>query len=130
MNGYSFEKHSDDRGDLISWENNKNIPFEIKRVYCIYGNTDKSRGFHAHRNEESILVCLKGSLTVVVNDGKKEIAHHLSNPCKGLYIGKLTWIQMQDFAEETILLVLSDSLYNENDYIRDYDEFIERVQDV
>ena len=130
MDDYSFEKHSDDRGDLIAWENNKNIPFEIKRVYCIYGNTGKNRGFHGHKTEEKVMVCLKGSCTVVVDDGKKEIKRCLDDPSKGLYIRKQTWVEMQDFEKGTILLVLSDSLYDEDDYIREYNDFIGGLQEL
>lgn len=126
----NFKEHSDNRGRLIAWENYKNIPFEIKRVYCIYGIKGKDRGYHAHKEGKSVLVCLNGSCNIVLDDGKKETIFRLDDPCEGLFIGNQTWIQMRDFADGTVLLALADNFYDEDNYIEDYNDFIEGLKNI
>lgn len=115
----------DSRGSLVSLEGNKNIPFEIKRVYYIYdAKTDMERGKHAHRELEQLIVCLNGSCVFVLDDGKVRESVELDSPNLGLYIGKNTWREIRDFSKDCILMVLANKYYDENEYIRDYNEFL------
>lgn len=121
---YAFQQHGDDRGMLIALEGMKDIPFEIKRVYYMYDTKkDVHRGFHAHKNLEQILVCVAGSCKVRLDNGKESKVVSLETPYEGLYIAKSMWREMYDFSEDAVLLVLASDYYNEDDYIRDYDEF-------
>lgn len=112
-------------GYLTSLEGNKNIPFNINRVYYIYDvPRDIKRGFHAHKNLEQVLICVSGSVKVKCFDGKEEKIYSLNKPNEGLYIGPMVWREIYDYSENTVLMVLASELYNEDDYIRDYDEFV------
>ncbi|SDJ84644.1 sugar 3,4-ketoisomerase [Natronincola ferrireducens] len=117
---------STDVGYLTPLEGNKNIPFDIKRVYYIYDvPTEIPRGFHAHRKLEQVLFCLQGSVRVKVEDGEKTDVIPLDAPHKGLYVGPMVWHEMFDFEENTVMMVLASDYYEEKDYIRDYEEFNE-----
>jgi len=111
-------------GFLTSLEGNKEIPFNIKRIYYIH-NVPKEikRGFHAHKKLEQILICVNGNVKIKVDDGNEKNIFKLSNPSKGLYIGSDIWREMYDFSQNSVLLVLASEYYNESDYIRDYEEF-------
>lgn len=125
----SFSIHGDGRGSLIAVENNKEIPFEIKRVYYIYGTNDGvTRGLHAHKKLKQVAICVSGSCTITLFDGfdKKQI--FLDKPSEGLIIKEMIWREMHDFSEDCVLLVLASELYDEADYIRDYNEFMEAVK--
>ncbi|WP_337073854.1 FdtA/QdtA family cupin domain-containing protein [Aeromonas veronii] len=114
----------DERGSLVALEANRQIPFDIKRVYYIYG-TEKgaARGFHAHKALKQIAICLKGSCRFVLDDGNAREDVLLDNPAQGILIQSFIWREMYDFSEDCVLLVLADQLYDESDYIRDYREF-------
>jgi dTDP-4-dehydrorhamnose 3,5-epimerase-like enzyme len=119
-----FQSHGDERGSLVSLEDHKNIPFTIKRVYYIFNTQDQvRRGFHAHKQLKQLAIVLKGSCRFLLDDGKEKIDLLLDNPEQGLYIESLLWREMYDFSEDCVLLVLTDSFYDEKDYIRDYQEF-------
>lgn len=120
-----FDSLSDERGGLVSIEQNRNIPFEIKRVYYIF-NTDPniSRGFHAHKNLQQVAICLKGSCRFVIDDGHSREELILDSPTIGLYIGNNKWREMHDFSEDCVLVVFASEFYDEADYIRDYEEFV------
>lgn len=118
-----FQDISDDRGSLVAIENNRNIPFEIKRTYYIYNTKNLARGFHAHKKLQQILICLNGSCKVNLDDGKRIQVVELNTPTLGLYITGLVWREMYDFSKDCILLVLANQYYDEDDYIRDYDIF-------
>lgn len=121
----SFQEITDGRGGLISLEQNRNIPFEIKRVYYIYGTPeDVRRGFHAHKALEQVAVCVKGSCTFLLDNGRERVECKLDTPSKGLYIGNMIWREMYDFSEDCVLIVLASELYDEADYIREYDNFL------
>lgn len=109
----------DKEGYLIPIENNKNIPFAIKRVYYIW-NVPKGeeRGFHSHKKLEQLLICIHGSVKVKVVTFSEEEEYLLDSPDKGLYIGPMVWREMMDFSEESVLLVMASELYTEEDYIR------------
>ena len=121
----SFPPLGDDRGSLVALEALKTVPFEIKRVYYIFGTKDKvSRGFHAHRNIKQVVVCVTGSCRFVIDDGVSREEVLLNSPTKGLFIENFIWREMHDFSPDCVLLVLASEYYKENDYIRDYQEFL------
>ncbi|MEQ5186285.1 FdtA/QdtA family cupin domain-containing protein [Providencia alcalifaciens] len=120
-----FNVLGDERGSLVSLEQSKNIPFEVKRVYYIFGTKEGvSRGFHAHKNLEQVAICVKGSCRFLLDDGKNKEELVLNDPSIGLYISNVTWREMHDFSEDCVLVVLASELYDESDYIRDYNEFL------
>ncbi|HAS8418736.1 TPA: WxcM-like domain-containing protein [Vibrio vulnificus] len=121
----SFKKMGDERGSLISLEQNRNIPFDIKRIYYIFDTQNGlSRGFHAHYDLEQVVICMKGSVTFLIDDGviKEEVT--LSSPDVGLHIKGLKWREMHNFSEDCILMIVASELYDEDDYIRDYKDFL------
>lgn len=126
-----FKTLGDDRGSLIAIEEGYNAPFDIKRVYYIF-DTKKGveRGFHAHKNLKQIAITVKGSCTFVLDNGSKREEIRLDNPNKGLFIEGLIWREMKDFSPDCVLVVLASEHYNENDYIRNYNDFIKKVEDV
>ena len=125
---YMFQPHGDDRGMLIAFEENKDIPFEIKRVYFMYDTKEGvRRGYHAHKNLKQILVCVHGSCKVLLDNGAEKKIVHLEKPYEGLYIENNIWREMYDFSEDAVLMVFASDFYKEEDYIRDYDEFLELV---
>lgn len=126
----NFEKIGNkNRGFLTALEQNKNIPFNIKRIYYNYFTpVDISRGFHAHKELEQVLICLAGSIKIKVDDGKNKNIYNLDDPSKGLYIGPMIWREMFDYSNNAVLLVLASEFYTEKDYLRDYEEFIEFVK--
>lgn len=119
-----FQVHGDDRGSLIALENGHNLPFDVKRVYYIFGTkAGVPRGFHAHQKLKQVLVAMSGSVTVKTEHGGKAETHLLNRPDEGLLIEGLVWREMHDFSSDCVLTVLADDYYNENDYIRDYNDF-------
>jgi len=122
----NFKTLGDDRGSLIAIEEGYNAPFDIKRVYYIFDTQEGvERGFHAHRNLEQLCVVVKGNCTFVLDDGKKREEINLDNPNQGLYIKNLIWREMKNFSPDCVLVVLASEHYDESDYVRDYDKFLE-----
>lgn len=120
-----FNSHGDERGSLIAIEEGLDIPFSIKRVYYVFDTLKNvHRGFHSHKKLEQILICVSGSCKILLDDGKEKSIVNLDKNDEGLYIGPDMWREMFEFSENAILLVLASEVYEENDYIRDYDEFI------
>jgi dTDP-4-dehydrorhamnose 3,5-epimerase-like enzyme len=120
----SFPPLGDDRGSLVALETHKTVPFDVKRVYYIFGTkSGVSRGFHAHRALQQVAVCVTGKCRMVLDDGHQREEVWLDSPTKGLLIGDLVWREMHDFSPDCVLLVLASEFYNESDYIRSYDEF-------
>lgn len=127
---YAFQQHGDERGMLVALEEHNDIPFEIKRVYYMYDTKPGvRRGFHAHKKLEQILICIHGSCKILMDNGKEKKVVSLEKPYEGLYISNDIWREMYDFSEDAVLMVLASEVYNEDDYIRDYDEFLKFVQD-
>lgn len=123
-----FKILGDKRGSLISLEQNINIPFDIKRVYYVFGTKNKvRRGFHAHKRLNQLAVCVSGSCKFLLDNGKEKKNISLDKPNKGLIIEDMIWHEMYDFSEDCVLIILADDLYNENDYIRNYDKFLELI---
>ena len=126
---YVFQQHGDERGRLVALEEFKDIPFEIKRVYYMYDTADGiTRGFHAHKKLQQILVCIHGSVDITLDNGKERKIVSLEKPYEGLYVSNSMWREMANFSSGAVLLVLASELYDENDYIRNYDEFLDYVK--
>lgn len=120
-----FEIMGDERGSLIALEEHHNTPFDIKRVYYIFGTkTDVRRGFHAHRDLKQIAICVSGSCKFLLDDGKNKRNVLLDSPDQGLLIEGLIWREMYDFSSDCVLMVVANQYYDENDYIKDYDTFL------
>lgn len=129
VNKYVFQSHGDERGQLIALEEFRDIPFRIKRVYYMYDTAPGVvRGRHAHKSLEQILVCIHGSCKITMDNGREKKIVPLERPYEGLYVGPHMWHEMSEFSEGAVLLVLASELYDESDYIRDYDEFLKMVE--
>ncbi|WP_394671403.1 WxcM-like domain-containing protein [uncultured Acinetobacter sp.] len=119
--------YDDERGGLVAIESNQSIPFDVQRLYYIFNTSQKPRGFHAHIDLKQVAICLKGSCKFILDNGsiKEEVV--LDNPTQGLVIEGLIWREMHDFSEDCVLLVLASEHFTEQDYIRNYDEFLKEV---
>ena len=114
----------DRRGNLSFLEGNKHIPFEVKRVFWIYDVPGgEIRGSHSYKQNEEFIVSLSGSFDVILDDGNEEKRFHLNRSYYGLYVPKMLWRTMDNFSTNSMSLVLSSTLYDENDYILDYELF-------
>lgn len=124
-----FPQFGDERGHLVVVEGLKDIPFEIRRIFYIYGSqSDVVRGEHANRRSEFVLINVAGSSKVRAKDGKgNELIFSLNRPHTGIYLPRMIWKEMYDFSEDSILLVLSSEVYDSQEYIRNYDEFLQVV---
>ncbi len=119
-----FISRGDNRGSLVSIEGNKNIPFDIKRVYYIYDTLPGvQRGFHAHHNLKQVVLCLSGQCTFVLDDGNTREEVVLNSKTKALFIEDFIWREMKDFSKDAVLVVLASDYYDESDYIRNYEDF-------
>lgn len=128
VNLLEFQIMGDQRGALVSIEENQNIPFEIKRVYYIFGTKNNVvRGQHAHKELRQVLVCLNGSCKILVDNGSQKQLFTMYKPNQGLYIGKNVWREMYDFSKDSVLMVLASEYYDENEYIRNYSEFLKQI---
>jgi dTDP-4-dehydrorhamnose 3,5-epimerase-like enzyme len=124
-----FPPLGDDRGSLVALEAHKTVPFDVKRVYYIFGTqAGVSRGFHAHRMLQQVAVCVTGKCRMVLDDGQHREEVWLDSPTKGLLIGDFVWREMHDFSLDCVLLVLASEHYNETDYIRSYDDFMQALK--
>ena len=121
----SFKENGDDRGKLVVVEGLKDVPFDIKRIFYIYGSDrDVIRGCHANRRTEFVLINVCGSSKVKVRYGRVEEIFVLDKPHTGIYLPKMTWKEMYDFSSDSILLVLASEPYEPKEYIRDYEEYL------
>ena len=120
----NFGDLGDERGKLVVVEGNKDIPFEIKRVFYIYGSDNEVvRGQHANRESEFVLINVGGTSKVRIDNGHSEAVIELNKPMMGLYIPTMVWKDMYDFSEDSILLVLASTHYDGNEYIRNYEDY-------
>ena len=121
-----FPQKCDERGHLVIVEGNQDIPFDIKRVFYIYGSDkDVVRGKHANYDTEFVLINVAGTSKVRVTDVEHEKVFNLDRPHIGIYLPKLVWKDMYDFSEDSVLLCLASEHYNSEEYIRDYDEYLQ-----
>lgn len=114
----------DKRGNLSFFEGESQIPFEIKRTYWIYDVPGgEERGSHSFKEQQEFIIALSGSFDVVLNDGIKEEKISLNRSYYGLYIPKMYWRRLENFSTNSLALIVSDKLFDANDYIRDFDQF-------
>lgn len=126
-----FPHRGDNRGQLVIVEGMKDIPFDIKRIFYIYGSdAEVVRGQHANRLSEFVLINVAGKSKVRVTDGKgNESVYCLDSPDTGIYLPTMVWKDMYEFSSDSVLLVLASTNYDANEYIKDYDEFVREVQE-
>lgn len=119
---------NDPRGDLTFIEGRTHVPFDIARVYYVYNApVDAERGGHAHWNLQQVVFALSGSFRMTVDDGRQREQYLLRDPRQGLLIERLIWREMDQFSQGAVCMVLASHRYDEADYIRDYDAFLEAV---
>lgn len=118
--------HSDRKGNLTVVENGKTLPFDVKRVYYLYDVPGgENRGAHAHKDLSQLIIAASGSFKVTLDDGKCKRSFFLNRPYQGLYVKPGMWRDLEDFSSGAVCMVLASDVYQPEDYIRDYDEFIE-----
>lgn len=123
-----FDIKGDERGSLIAIEGNYDIPFEIKRIYYVFGsNRHVVRGKHAHKRLEQVIICIAGSFDFIVDDGENRELIHLNKPNIGLYTPINLWGEFTNFSSDCIALVLASEKYDESEYIRNYDQFLREI---
>jgi len=119
----------DSRGNLTFIEGKKHIPFEIKRVYYLYDVPSGAiRGGHAHKRLQQLIIAVSGSFDVILDDGYTRKRFHLNRPYYGLYIPTMVWRELDNFSAGAVCLVLASEYYDEDDYIRDYEVFLEEIR--
>ncbi len=124
-----FNIHGNHDGNLVALESKQNIPFDIKRVYYIWGTKrDIIRGKHAHLKLEQVIVCVSGSCDFILDDGQERQSIHLDNPAKGLYIKHNIWREFTNFSPDCVIMVLASEHYDEADYIREYETFRKEIK--
>lgn len=129
--GYIIDlpKIVDPRGNLTVAEGLKDVPFEVKRVYWTYDvPSGESRGGHAHRRCEEFILAVSGSFDVTLDDGRERRTFHLNHPYQGLYVGTGIWRTLDDFSSGAVCLVLASERFEEEDYIREYDDYTEYLK--
>lgn len=129
INKINLPRVFDERGNLSFIEEENHIPFKIKRVYWIYDVPGgEFRGSHAFKESEEFIIALSGSFDIYLHDGQKEMKLLLNRSYYGVYIPKLVFRRIENFSTNSLALVISSTLYNENDYIRDFEEFLHYVK--
>lgn len=123
-------KHFDPRGNLSVIEGLKDIPFKIERTYWLYDVPGgECRGGHAYRENQEFIVALSGSFDVILDDGKEKKSFTLNRSYYGLYVPKGLWREMENFSTNSVAMVLSSTKFDENDYVRDYNDFLSLKKD-
>jgi len=119
-------KIPDDRGNLSFFENEKQIPFAIARVYWIYDVPGgETRGGHAYKTLQELIVALSGSFDVILNDGKEEKKYTLNRSYFGLYVPKMIWRHMENFSTNSLAIIIADQPFSEEEYMRDFNQFVQ-----
>ena len=126
-----FKEHGDERGHLVVVEGLQDVPFDIKRIFYIYGSdSNVVRGQHANKKTEFVLINVAGTSKVRVDDGKgNEAIFSLNRPHTGVYLPSMVWKDMYDFSKDSVLLCLASEHYDGREYIRDYDEFVKYINE-
>lgn len=121
----NLPKIADNRGSLSIIENNKQIPFKIERSYWIYEVPGgEFRGSHAFKEQQELIIALSGSFDVILNDGVTELKYTLNRSYYGLYVPKMYWRRLENFSTNSLAFIVSDTKYDQDDYIRNFDEFL------
>lgn len=121
-----FPRVKEPRGNLTFIEGGRHVPFEIKRVYYLYdvpGGAE--RGGHAHKDLHQLIIAMSGSFDVVLNDGAAQKRFHLNRSYFGLYVCPMIWRELDNFSSGSVCMVLASNLYDEFDYFRDYNAFLQ-----
>jgi dTDP-4-dehydrorhamnose 3,5-epimerase-like enzyme len=122
----NLPKVLDDRGNLSFFENSNQVPFDIKRVYWIYDVPGgEQRGGHAYKELQEFIVALSGSFDVILHDGREEKRFTLNRSYYGLYVPSMIWRHIENFSTNSLALIAANNNYNQEDYIRNFDEFIQ-----
>ncbi|MEI8216425.1 MAG: FdtA/QdtA family cupin domain-containing protein [Eubacteriales bacterium] len=122
-------KITDPRGNLSFIESGRHLPFDIKRIYYLYDIPEgESRGGHAHKNLQQLIIAIAGSFDVILDDGNDKKVFNLNQSNMGLYIQSMMWRELVNFSSNSVCLVLASEYYSEDDYFRNYDEFIKVIQ--
>jgi len=125
----NLPKIADPRGNLTFVESSRHIPFEIKRVYYLYDVPGgETRGGHAHKNLQQLIISMSGSFDVVLDDGLEKKTVSLNRSYQGLYLPSMMWRDLVNFSSGSVCMVLASEYYDEADYYRDYDEFLKAVR--
>lgn len=131
INTQKLKKFSDDRGSLVAIESEIDIPFEIKRVYYLVGSKiDQARGFHAHWSLKQLIICVHGSCSLRLDDGESSCRLELSQPDEGILIDTLLWREIHNASDDCVLLVLASEYFDESDYIRNYEMFLQAAKSI
>lgn len=124
-----FPKVTDHRGNLTFIEESRHVPFVVRRVFYVYDiPSGENRGAHAHGRLEQVVICLSGSLEVHMDDGSERRTVRLNRPWLGLYVPPMVWASEGNFDPGTVYIVLASDFYDEDDYYRDYQQFLEAVR--
>lgn len=124
-----FKDLGDERGKLVVIEGGEAVPFDIKRVFYIYGSDSTVvRGQHANKKSEFVLINVAGKSKVKITDGKESMVVELDKPMMGVYLPPMIWKEMYDFSSDSVLLCLASTHYNSEEYIRDYDDFLKIME--
>ncbi len=124
-----LRRYADPRGSLAVIESGREIGFLTRRVYFMYGaGAGSARGAHAHRQLEQLIVAIQGSVDITLDNGRGECTHRLDSPARALYLGPMVWRDMRNFTADSLCFVLASELYDDADYIRDYDEFVSELR--
>ncbi|CAE6849112.1 TDP-4-oxo-6-deoxy-alpha-D-glucose-3, 4-oxoisomerase [Paraburkholderia aspalathi] len=125
-----FPRIHDPRGTLTPIENNRQIPFDIKRVYYLYDIPGgASRAGHSHKQLQQVLIAISGSFDVHVDDGSERLVFHLNRPHQGLYVPRMIWREIDNFSSNAVCVALASMFYDEADYYRKYDDFFRAVKE-
>ena len=124
-----FQCRGDERGSLVVIEDFEEVPFEVKRIYYLYGlHSELPRGFHAHRKCVQVAICIQGSCEMIMDDGVNKETVVMNSATVGVLIDVMQWHEMHNFSSDCIFMVLASDKYDEADYIRNYDEFLNMVK--
>lgn len=124
----TLPKISDPRGNLTFIEGGSHIPFDIQRVYYLYDVPGGAqRGGHAHKNLHQLIIAMSGSFDVVLDDGKNKHRYHLNRSYNGLYVCPMIWRELDNFSSGSVCMVLASNRYDEDDYYRDYQDFLKAI---
>jgi len=126
-----FTEYGDERGHLVAVEGKKDVPFDIKRIFYIYGSDSKIiRGQHANKKSEFVIINVAGTSKIKVKDGfGNEAVFSLNRPNVGIYLPKMIWKDMYDFSEDSVLLCLASEYYNSSEYIKDFEVFSKIIKE-